>query len=158
MTNYADTMSSEYEVNERKTLRRGDVFRVSGGPYYVNERGDATSMAARGPMVFMRYCTRGEQQWIEAHSTREGTMVILSLTERPSILPGSLVTRPYTIGSKAREATRARIARRISSVDARRAAERPVRKPKAKAAPEPATLAQRAQKTLDEIFAKNAQK
>lgn len=154
MTNYADQISYEYRVSERKTLRRGDVFRANGGPYYVTANGDTIRMGARGPLIFIRYAKRGEQEWIEAHSTREGTMVVLALTERPSIMPGSLITRPYTIGSKAREATRRRVARGVASVDARRALA-----PSAPSAPCPAPtqgFVAQGQKTLDAIFAKNA--
>jgi hypothetical protein len=70
-------------------------------------------MAAKGPFVFLRHCEDDGREWLEAYSTREGTQVILCLTEdRPSIMPGSLVTRPYTVGSRLREKAAAKAVRR----------------------------------------------
>jgi hypothetical protein len=84
-------------VSERVTLRKGDIFRAKGGPYYEGSAGQKVKMAERGPFRFSAYCEQGEQKWIEAYSVREGGFTILSLTERDSLLPGSYVTRPYRI-------------------------------------------------------------
>lgn len=84
-------------MSERVTLRRGDIFRAKGGPYYLSDCGQKIKMAERGPFRFSAYCEQGDQKWIEAYSVREGGFTILSLTDRDSLLPGSYVTRPYHI-------------------------------------------------------------
>lgn len=84
-------------MSERVTLRKGDIFRAKGGPYYVTDCGQKIKMAERGPFRFSAYCEQGDQKWIEAYSVREGGFTILSLTDRDSLLPGSYVTRPYHI-------------------------------------------------------------
>jgi len=87
-------------VSERVTLRRGDIFRAKGGPYYVSDNGQKIKMAERGPFRFSAYCEQGDQKWIEAYSVREGGFAILCLTDRDSILPGSFVPRPYSVGGR----------------------------------------------------------
>jgi hypothetical protein len=94
----------EYVVSERVTLRAGDIFRAKGGPYYVkrDSKGNKVrmSMAARGPFRFMRVCEEGDRKWIEAVSMKDGTAAVISLTKRRSIMPGSLIPRPYVILGK----------------------------------------------------------
>jgi hypothetical protein len=84
-------------VSERVTLRRGDIFRAKGGPYYMSSSGQKVKMAERGPFRFSAYCESGSQKWIEAYSVREGGFTILALTERDALLPGAYVPRPYHI-------------------------------------------------------------
>lgn len=95
------TASDEYRVSQRVVVKAGDTFRAKGGPYYVTldsaGRKSRTSMAARGPFRFVRHCIAGRQEWIEATSKRDGGTVILALTRRRSVLPGSLIARPYRI-------------------------------------------------------------
>ena len=99
-----------YKVSERKTLNKGDFFRVTGGPYYIGESGKPTSMASRGTMMFMYYCEKEGQHWIEAYSTKENCIVILSLDEgRESMLPGSYFPRPYAIRGGVSESRKERI-------------------------------------------------
>lgn len=90
-----------YVVNENMTLRQGDLFHAKGGPYYVtrDEKGGErrVSMAIKGPFRFTSYCESDRLSWIEAWSVREGSIAILALTDRDSVLPGSIVTRPYRI-------------------------------------------------------------
>ena len=87
-------------MSERVTLRKGDIFRAKGGPYYLGSQGQKIKMAHKGPFRFSCYCECGDQRWIEAHSVREGGFAVLSLTDRESLLPGSLVTKPYRILSR----------------------------------------------------------
>jgi hypothetical protein len=100
----------EYQVSERVVLRRNDVFRANGGPYYVL-RDDAgkkvkSSMAAKSPFRFQRYCERGRKKWLEAISIKEGGFVVLPLTRWKTLdLPG-FVNRPYKILGKKREKKR----------------------------------------------------
>jgi hypothetical protein len=101
------TETNSYQVSERVVLQVGDVFRANGGPYYVmrDEAGRRvkSSMAAKGPFRFHRYCERGRKKWIEAISIKEGGFVVLPLTRWKTIdLPG-FVNRPYKILSKKRE-------------------------------------------------------
>jgi hypothetical protein len=97
-------------VSERVTLRRGDLFRAKGGPYYVGKNGAKIKMAERGPFRFSAYCERGDQKWIEAYSVREGGFSILTLTEREdALLPGSYVPRPYHVSSRVTGNAKARI-------------------------------------------------
>lgn len=97
-------------MSERVTLRRGDLFRAKGGPYYIGSAGQRIKMAERGPFRFSAYCERGDQKWIEAYSVREGGFAILSLTERDdALLPGSYVPRPYHISGRVTGNAKARI-------------------------------------------------
>ena len=97
---------AEYKVSDRVTLVRGDLFRASGGPYFVT-RDDAgkkvkSSMAAKGPFRFMSYNERGRKKWIVAWSQREGGYAVLPLTRwKTCDLPG-FVNRPYKILGKKR--------------------------------------------------------
>jgi hypothetical protein len=92
---------SELVVSEKLTLRAGDMFRVTGGPYYVKRNESRkkvrVSMAAKGPFRFMQACERGSQIWIEAISVRDNSSAVLSLTKRRSILPGAMIPRPYVV-------------------------------------------------------------
>lgn len=97
-------------MSERVTLRRGDLFRAKGGPYYIGSAGQRIKMAERGPFRFSAYCERGDQKWIEAYSVREGGFAILSLTERDDcILQGSYVPRPYHIAGRVTGKAKVRI-------------------------------------------------
>jgi hypothetical protein len=91
----------ELAVSEKITLRAGDMFRVTGGPYYVKRNESRkkvrVSMAAKGPFRFMQACERGSQIWIEAISVRDNSSAVLSLTKRRSILPGAMIPRPYVV-------------------------------------------------------------
>jgi hypothetical protein len=95
-----------YQVSERVVLVKGDVFRASGGPYYVmrDETGKKvkSSMAAKGPFKFQRYCARGRKKWIEAISIKEGGFVVLPLTKWRTLDLPNFVNRPYKILGKKR--------------------------------------------------------
>ena len=60
-----------YEYGSRGVLRPGDLFRVSGGPYYENEDGSKTLMAERGMFKFRLYCA-GRQPVDRSHAGRRG--------------------------------------------------------------------------------------
>ena len=96
-----------YKVSERITLKRGDFFKVRGGPYYIGEDGKRQSMAVRGLVVFMYHCKKEDDEWIEAWSVSESSYVVLSLNpNRESIIPGSFFPEPYWVKggvSKARQ-------------------------------------------------------
>lgn len=93
-----------YVVDDKITLREGDLFRAKAGPYYVShdEKGGKrrVSMASKGPFRFRRYCEASKRKWIEAWSVKEGGIAILSLNGRQSIMPGMLIPRPYVIAGR----------------------------------------------------------
>lgn len=100
--NYLD----ELHVSPRVTLRAGDVFRATGGPYY-RHRNDAgqwvkTAMHERGPFVFMRLAQMGRRAWIEAFACKARHCVVLPITPRRAAVPG-LVPRPYRVTGKVRD-------------------------------------------------------
>lgn len=101
---------AEYQVSERVVLQAGDVFRANGGPYYTlrDETGKKvkSSMAAKGPFRFQRYCERGRKKWIEAISIKEGGFVVLPLTKWRTLDLPNFVNRPYKILGKKREKKR----------------------------------------------------
>lgn len=96
----------ELRVSPRVTLRAGDVFRATGGPYY-RHRNDAgqwvkTAMHERGPFVFARLAQAGRRQWIEAFACKTRHFVVLAITPRRATVPG-LVPRPYRVTGKVRD-------------------------------------------------------
>lgn len=111
--NYKD----EYRVSERVTLEPGDLFRATGGPYYLtrDEAGKRVKipMAAKGPFRFIRLAEYRRRRWIEAYSTRDGGHVVLSLSARRSVMPGLIVARPYKITGKVGRTRRERKAVRL---------------------------------------------
>jgi hypothetical protein len=97
----------EYPYGKRGVLKRGEKFRVSRGPYYVNEDGSKSLMAERGTFVFKRYCTIGSQKWIEAKHQDGGDVVLWVGKEMKNPLLQSFRRRPYTV-RKVGETTRER--------------------------------------------------
>lgn len=99
--------TDSYQISERVTLNKGDLFRANGGPYFAtrDETGKKvkSSMAAKGPFRFMAYNERGRKKWIVAWSVKEGAYAVLPLTKwKTCDLPG-YVNRPYKILGKKRE-------------------------------------------------------
>lgn len=96
----------EYQVSERVVLRKGDLFRAKGGPYYIlrDDTGKRvkSSMAAKGPFKFISYCERGRRKWIVAYSAKEGGYATLPLTRWKTMDLPNFVNRPYTIVGKKR--------------------------------------------------------
>lgn len=97
---------TEYTVSERVVLHPGDLFKATGGPYYVtrDETGKKVkaSMAAKGPFKFVSYNERGQKKWIVAWSVKEHATVVLPLTRWRTIELSSFVNRPYRITGKKR--------------------------------------------------------
>lgn len=98
--------SDTYRVSERVKLEFGDMFRATGGPYYLlrDETGKKikSSMAAKGPFRFHSYHERGRKKWIVAYSTKEGGYVALPLTRWKTVDLVNFVNRPYKVTSKMR--------------------------------------------------------
>lgn len=85
-----------YQLSPRVTLRPGDRFRVSGGPYYRLASGERVSMAARGTFTLLavEQTSRGRVQLLAYGSG--GYAVLHVAGRRRSRVPG-LVARPYKI-------------------------------------------------------------
>ena len=66
-----------YAYGPRSVLRRGDRFRVGGGPIYVADDGTKIPIYERGVFTFRRHCVRGASRWIEAFRADGGGLVIL---------------------------------------------------------------------------------
>lgn len=98
--------SDTYQVSARVKLEPGDMFRVTGGPYYLlrDETGKRvkSSMAAKGPFRFHSYNERGRKKWIVAFSKKEGGYVALPLTRWKTVDLDNFVNRPYKVTSKMR--------------------------------------------------------
>ena len=92
---------NEYRIGPRSVLRPGDRFRVTDGPEWVD--GDRRlSMRARGVMTFKRVTRHPSGYvYIEAHSDRDGDVVLHVSGERaPSPDLPEMTTRPYRITSR----------------------------------------------------------
>lgn len=90
-----------YQVSQRVTLRPGDVFRASQGPYWKASNGVQVSLKAKGPYTFVVYAKRGPIGWIEAFD-RDGNFAILHVEGRRERVDCSLVPRPYRVIGKKR--------------------------------------------------------
>ena len=89
------TYTDEFHVSPRVTLRPGDQFRVTGGPYWRNRDGTKTPMAVRGVCRFIRAQQRGSLTLLEVLAA-DGFAVLHVRGKRRRIDP-SLVCRPYSI-------------------------------------------------------------
>lgn len=95
---------NQYQLSPRVTLRPGDRFRVSGGPYYRLASGERVSMAARGTFVLLAV-EHGRGGRVQLLGYGAGGYAVLHVAgRRRSRVPG-LVARPYKIrrvGGKSR--------------------------------------------------------
>jgi len=113
---------SEYRYGPRSILRRGDRFRVAGGPIYTTKSGEKLPMYERGVFVFICYCTQGASKWIEARRADSSIFVHLGVggPTRNHDVP-SLRRRPYRITRKitpGQPTGRGRQARRAAALHA----------------------------------------
>lgn len=93
---------SEYRVSERVTLRPGDKFRISGGPYYRLPDGRKMPMAVRGVCTFVRAVHDKSRVYIEARN-KEGTVLLHVAGRRRNKMAPELVCRPYKIKGRLRK-------------------------------------------------------
>lgn len=91
----------EYRVSERVVLRRGDQFRVKGGPYWRGDGNVKVSMTSKGPYTFHRFCKQGSYEWIEALD-KNGAFSPLHVAGKRKRIDSRLVPRPYVVTSKKR--------------------------------------------------------
>lgn len=96
------TRADHYAVSERVTLRHGDRFRVSGGPYWRASSGEKMPMAVRGVCRFIEAWITGKRISIVAQC-RDGTVVLHVAGRRRNPMMPELVCRPYKIKGKVRK-------------------------------------------------------
>lgn len=92
----------EYKVSPRVTLRPGDQFRVSAGPYYKMPDGTKVKMAVSGLCTFERVVRRGARIYIEARHAVCGYVVLHVEGRRKNEQVPALVCRPYKIRGRKR--------------------------------------------------------
>lgn len=92
---------AEWQVSERVVLRRGDKFRVAGGPYYRMPDGTRASMAVRGVLTFSGALVRGSLVLIEAFDAN-GFVCLHVQGRRKNAVGASFVPRPYKVRGKVR--------------------------------------------------------
>ena len=93
----------EYRVSERVTLRPGDQFTVTAGPYWRGGDGAKIPMAARGRFAFTRAIHRGKRIYLVAVN-RDGVAILHVEGRRTNRLAPEIVCRPYRIKAKHRAA------------------------------------------------------
>lgn len=94
--------SDEYRVSQRVTLKPGDRFRVSSGPYYKLENGTKVPMAVRGICTFIRAVHSGSRVYIEARN-KEGSVLLHVAGRRSNKVVPEIVCRPYKIKGRLRK-------------------------------------------------------
>lgn len=98
------TIHDHYDLGHRR-IERGELFRASGGPYYVDDDGRKHALGERGLFRFEAYVETARSQWIEAVACPpECHRVVLYVgPPRPSTAIPGLFQRPYTIRSIRKE-------------------------------------------------------
>jgi hypothetical protein len=95
------TNDNEYRVSERVTLRPGDEFRATGGPYYRCGDGTRLPMAARGVFRLVEVIRHRSRVCLLCRGV-DGWTLLHVAGRRRSPVPG-LVPRPYRITRKLRK-------------------------------------------------------
>lgn len=89
---------SDFRVSDRVTLRPGDKFRTSGGPYYEINENDGTitrsRMRDKSPFTFLGWFEKDGQTYLKAFSQEGFTLLNLGAEHRHPDLP-SYVKAPY---------------------------------------------------------------
>lgn len=93
---------TEYRLSPRVTLRPGDPFRVTAGPYYRLADGRRVPMAARGVFKLAEVRRHRSRVYLLGYG-REGWALIHVEGRRRSAVPG-MVCRPYRV-RRAKKAT-----------------------------------------------------
>ena len=85
-----------YQLSPRVTLKPGDRFRVTAGPYYRLASGERVSMAARGTFVLLavEQTARGRVTLLGYGS---GGYAVLHVAGRRRSRIAGLVARPYRV-------------------------------------------------------------
>lgn len=91
-------ISYELQISARVTLKKGDSFRATGGPYWKTKDGRKIALSAKGPFKFHRFVLEGRRSYVEAFD-RDGAYVMLyyGRTTVRSKTDESIVLRPYRL-------------------------------------------------------------
>lgn len=89
-------MENEYQISPRVTLRPGDRFKVSRGPYWRTATGDRVPMAARGTCVLVAVLRQRSKVFLLARNG-EGTVVLHVAGRRRNRMMPAMVCRPYAV-------------------------------------------------------------
>jgi hypothetical protein len=98
-------MSTKWHCEEsvvlgpKTTLRRGDLFRASGGPYYVTRGGETIYMGDRGIYRFVGVVVQGVRRWIQGQ-TNDGAMRLVYIGPRRRSTRTGVVYVPHKITRK----------------------------------------------------------
>lgn len=96
---------NEYRLSPRVTIRPGDRFKVTGGPYYRLTSGEKIPMAARGTFTLLAV-EHGRGGRVQLLAYGPGGYAVLHVAgRRRSRVPG-LVARPYKIRRAGRKQSR----------------------------------------------------
>lgn len=93
--------SEEYRVSERVLIKKGDKFKASKGPYWVNSEGEKVPWVAKGPFTFIAHCKRDRVEWLECLD-RDGHGAVLHIAGRRATIMRGVVGRHYKIVGKTR--------------------------------------------------------
>jgi hypothetical protein len=99
-------VEDEYRANERHTLRAGDGFRASGGPYYKTRDGVKIYMGDRGTYTFVDVVVQGRRRWVRGRAT-DGVVTMIYVGPRYKSPETELVYAPHKIVAKRRAMGRA---------------------------------------------------
>lgn len=97
-------MIEEYHYGERSTLRKGSVFRATGGPVFQGKDGSRFSLAARGPFTFESAERHGETVYLHARD-RDGNHAVLHVSGERTPPDPCIVPSPYQIKARLRPKT-----------------------------------------------------
>lgn len=111
-------------------LRAGDIFHVSGGPYYITKTGKRVTMAERGDFIMTAHLKDGDKEWIEATSVGGGSRAMIYVGVRcESNLDARLINEPHRVrkykidhAAKLRAKSQAELGRHIATRRAMKAA------------------------------------
>lgn len=91
-------MIKRFEIGPRSHLEKGTKFRVSGGPYWVNDGGEKVPVRAKGVMTFNFAFVQNNCVFIDADSDRDGHVILHVRGKRRNNMMGDkLVCRPYRV-------------------------------------------------------------
>lgn len=91
----------ELKISPRVTLRPGDSFRVSGGPYWRTSSGEKIPLAVRGTCRLVAICRERSRTYLVVNA-KDGIAVLHIEGRRRNRLMPELVCRPYKIRGKIR--------------------------------------------------------
>lgn len=86
-------------LGPRTVLRRGDLFRASGGPYFVTRSGDTVYMGDRGVYRFVGVVVQGVRRWLQGETADGATRLVYIGPRRRSTRTGVIYV-PHKISRK----------------------------------------------------------